>query len=148
MDTKTIRKAIGANPAAAATVFNKHEIYAVIGDIATSIRQPGESMEKARVRATTTPKGATVMTAYAAAPKAQPLQQSRNVSIEEIRKSMNAGDVVAEVDAEARKLMAAQSDLSLAVARKMAWEADGGALKIRYDKRRAPTHGHLNGGRI
>jgi hypothetical protein len=133
MDLDTITKAAVANPIAAASMFDKNEIYSAVCGIAASIRKPGESVFKARQRASATPEGMALMAAYSAAPKAKTVQKVARASVEDLRKSMPGGDVIAQIDQAARKI-AAEERMPMTRARAEAWKRNP-ELKRAYDSR-------------
>ena len=147
MDLDTITKAAAANPIAAAAIYNKAEIYSAVCGIAAQIRKPGETIEKARVRAAATPEGTALMKAYAAAPKAKAAEKVARASVEDLRKSMPGGDVVAQIDEIARKI-SADEKISMARARGEAWKRNPKLLAL-YNAGAKPqqTHRQIGGGR-
>ena len=122
--TKNVRRAAVADPARAAAMFDKGELYDVITQEAAATKGPCETDEQARVRVMNTSDGAKIYKAYSLA-KAAP----ETFAKKQAAQPHPGQDVLDEIERRA-EAMAREQKIPIVQARARAWTPE---LKRKYD---------------
>jgi hypothetical protein len=129
---KNVRRAAVADPARAAAMFNKQELYDVITQEAAGTKGPCETSEQARVRVMNSPDGAQIYKAYSLA-KAAPETFAKKHAAQ----PLPGRDVLDEVQRRAEEI-AREQKIPIVQARARAWTQE---LKQKYDTARRAASG-------